>query len=175
MSIAIDVRDLLGQPGASRRVHLEESVEGLRTELAEVPADVPVDAALLLESVVEGVLASGEVSGTVTETCARCLAPIHRPFRLDVQELFSPGATGEDPEEYPLRDGEIDLEPLIRDAVVLAMPYSPLCRPDCQGICERCGGNRNLQECSCEAEGDARWAPLAGLRLPEAPDDGDGR
>jgi uncharacterized protein len=167
MSIAIDVRDLIGRPGASRHVHVEEPIEGLRTELTLVHGETPVDAELLLESVIEGILASGGLSGTFVETCARCLEPFEQPFRVDVQELFAPGAEPDDLEEYPLRDGESDLEPMIRDAVVLAMPYSPLCRPDCQGICERCGGNRNLGECTCQPPADERWAPLAGLVFPD--------
>jgi uncharacterized protein len=59
---------------------------------------------------------------------------------------------------------------MIRDAVVPAMPFAPLCRPDCQGLCERCGGDRNSAECVCPPEIDSRWAPLASLRLPD--DDG---
>jgi uncharacterized protein len=170
MTIALDVRDLVGHPGTSRSVHVERAVDGLRTELARVGMESPVDMDLLLESVVEGILASGDLAVTVTETCARCLTPVQRPLRLRVQELFSPGAAADDPDEYPLVQGEIDLEPLIRDAVLLAMPYSPLCRPGCLGICERCGGNRNLSECTCEPESDARWAPLAALRLPDGID-----
>lgn len=173
MTIAVDVRDLVGHPGASRSVHVEEAIEGLQTGLAQVAGQTPVDADLLLESVVEGILASGEVVGTYVETCARCLTPMQRPFRLRVQELFAPGAAPDDPDEYPLMQGEIDLEPLIRDAVLLAMPYSPLCKPDCLGICERCGGNRNLGECTCEPATDVRWAPLSAIRFPEA-NDGDG-
>ena len=179
MSVSLDVRDLVGRPGASRHVRVGEPVQGLATELARVPDDSPVDAELLLESVVEGILVSGAVSGVYVLTCARCLTPILQPFRVDVQELFAPGATDAgarvEADEYPLGDGEIDLEPMIRDAVVLAMPYSPLCRPDCLGLCARCGGNRNLGECTCEPEpDDVRWAPLVGLELPLEPSDGPG-
>jgi uncharacterized protein len=171
MSVTLDVRDLLGRPGASRRAHVREPVGGMRTELARVPDDAPVDAELLLESVVEGILASGDLSGTFALTCARCLTPVERPFRVDVRELFAPGVMAEDADGYPIADEQIDLEPMIRDAVVLAMPYSPLCRADCLGLCERCGGNRNVGECACAPEPDRRWAPLAGLVFPEeAPD-----
>ena len=167
MSIPLDVRDLVGQPGATRHVRVDEPVEGLRTELARVPEDTALDADLLLESVVEGILASGEVSGTYALTCARCLAPIEQPFRLVVQELFAADALPADADGYPIADGQIDLEPMIRDAVVLAMPYAPLCKADCLGICERCGGDRNEGGCMCAPEVDERWAPLAGLVLPD--------
>jgi uncharacterized protein len=158
----LDVRDLLDRPGASRELHLAEPLDGLAVELVSVPGPIRVD--LILESVVEGILASGRLSGEMAFRCARCLKPSRRAFRLEVAELFSPAA-GRDDEEYPLREETIELEPMVRDSVVLAMPFSPLCRPDCLGLCERCGGDRNLGECSCVPEGDPRWAPLAGLEL----------
>jgi uncharacterized protein len=159
---AVDVRDLLDRPGASREIHASEVIEGLTGELVSVPEAIRID--LLLESVVEGILASGPVWGQMAFRCARCLKPSRQAFRLEVTELFAPGA-GEEDDEYPVRDETIDLEPMVRDTVVLAMPFSPLCRPDCMGLCERCGGDRNLGECSCGPELDPRWAPLAGLEL----------
>jgi uncharacterized protein len=158
----VDVRDLLDRPGASRQVRLFEVIEGLAGELVSVPDRVRID--LRLESVVEGILASGPVSGQMAFRCARCLKPSREPFRLEVAELFAPGAREED-DEYPVRDETIDLEPMVRDTVILAMPFSPLCRLGCLGLCERCGGDRNLGECSCGPELDPRWAPLAGLEL----------
>jgi uncharacterized protein len=167
MSFPIDVRDLVEQPGASRRIVVERPVAGLRTELVGVPAGTPVRLDLLLESVVAGILATGELHGTFGLTCARCLTGFDAPFHLQVQELFGPDVMPEDADGYPLGDGEIDLEPVIRDAVVLAMPYSPLCRSDCLGLCERCGGDRNLGECTCQPVPDVRWAPLADLVLDD--------
>src|ERR671919_489075 len=74
--------------------------------------------------------------------CARCLKPFEEEFRVEVRELFAPGASDE-ADQYPVTEGHIDLEPMVRDAMVLGMPFSPLCRPDCLGLCERCGGGRN--------------------------------
>ena len=160
----LDVRDLLGRPGSSREIHLAEPIEGLATELAEVPTARPVRADLLLESVVEGILVSGPVRAEAALRCARCLAPFEDMLRVEVTELFAPGADERD-EAYPLGDGTIDLEPMLRDAVVLSLPFSPLCREDCRGLCERCGGDRNLDECTCPAEVDPRWAALNELDL----------
>jgi uncharacterized protein len=158
----IDVRDLLERPGASREVHVTEAIEGMASELVSVSEPVRLD--LVLESLVEGILAAGPVSGEMAYRCARCLRPSGQTFRLQVTELFALGvAEGED--EYPIRGETIDLEPMVRDAVVLAMPFTPLCGPDCLGLCERCGGDRNLGECGCGPELDPRWAPLAGLEL----------
>jgi uncharacterized protein len=62
-------------------------------------------------------------------------------------------------------DGGLDLEPMIRDAVILSMPFAPLCRPSCLGLCERCGADRNLGECACGPVVEDAWAPLLDLRL----------
>ena len=165
----VDVRDLLEQPGASRTLQVSEGIPDLATELALVPDDRAIGAEFLLESVVEGVLVSGSVSGQMTLTCARCLRTFDTGFQLQVHELFTPEATEED-DEYPVVEGFVNLETMIRDAVIPAMPFAPLCRPDCQGLCERCGADRNFGECVCPPEIDSRWAPLAGLRLVD--DDG---
>jgi uncharacterized protein len=164
VSTVIDVRDLVDSPGASRSVRVEEAIDGLATQLAAVPQDRSIGADLLLESVVEGIVVTGPVSGVMRLSCARCLKPFDQEFHIDVQELYVSRALPES-EEYPLVEGQVDLEPLIRDAVLLAMPFAPLCRPDCRGLCARCGGDLNLDECSCPPDVDPRWAPLSGLEL----------
>lgn len=164
--VLLDVRDLLAEAGAARRVTLEERFDGLGTELARVPGEEPVRIEVLLESVLEGVEVSGPLSGRIAYRCARCLKPFDRGFRVEVRELFAADPP-EDGDEYPITEGHIDLEPMVRDTVVLDMPFSPLCRPDCLGLCERCGGDRNLGECTCGPEGDPRWAILDGLELDD--------
>ena len=163
MPITLDVRDLLGSVGATRDVRMRERVGGLATELASVPEERDVVGSLRLESLVEGLFASGTLEGSMQLVCARCLSTMTKPFTVEVHELFAPGATGED-DRYPVTDGTIDLEPLVRDVVLLAMPFAPLCRPECLGLCERCGGDRNLNECTCAVEADARWAALEHAR-----------
>jgi uncharacterized protein len=163
---AVDVRDLLEHPGSSRKVHLTEPFDGLETALAVVPPDAPVQVDVLLESVVEGILVSGPLSGRIDYHCARCLKPFSGGFRVEVTELFALDPAAEE-DQYPVREGAIDLEPMVRDAVLLAIPFSPLCRTDCLGLCERCGGDRNLGECSCPPAVDPRWEPLGRLGLDQ--------
>src|SRR5439155_23161716 len=112
------------------------------------------------------ILASGPVEGVMAFSCASCLKTFEAGFRVEVRELFS---TEDSPGEdlYPIREGVLDLEPMIRDAVVTAMPFAPLCRPDCRGLCQRCGGDLNLGECTCPPDADRRWAPLADLELDD--------
>ena len=162
---AIDVRDLLDQPGSSKHVRVEESVEGLKTELAAVPEGENLEGDLLLESVVEGIVVRGSVGGRMRLRCARCLKEFDRDFDVRMDELYAREPGPED--DYVLADDVLDPEPMVRDAVVLEMPYAPVCRPDCQGLCERCGGDRNLGECVCAPEVDPRWAGLDAL-LDEA-------
>jgi uncharacterized protein len=161
----IDVRELVAAPGSSRRLRLAERLEHAATEMASVSE--PVQADLLLESVVEGILVSGPLAGRVRYRCGRCLKDFAGDFRAEVSELFAFEAPEDDADAYPLRDETIDLEPMLRDTIVLSMPFSPLCRPDCRGLCERCGGDRNLGECSCAPRTDPRWDVLSTLDLTD--------
>jgi uncharacterized protein len=159
----IDVRDLMGRPGASREQPISGTLQGLGSELARVPDDAPIAGELLLESVVEGILVSGGLEGTMTLACARCLTEFRQPFRIEVHELFTE-RPDEDADEYPL-DPELGIDPdqMLRDAIGVELPFSPLCRPDCQGLCEICGGNRNLGECPGHGRIDPRFAALSEL------------
>ncbi len=161
-----DVRELLGHPGMSQRRVLGGSLSGLGNELARVPDDEPVAGELRLESVVEGILVSGTVACTVQLRCARCLKEFEQPLAVPVSELFVM-QPAPDSEDYPLDpEGELDPEQMVRDAVGVELPFSPLCMPDCKGLCEVCGGDRNLGECPGHAETDPRWAALDQLLQP---------
>ena len=159
---AIDIRDLLESPGSSRTVHVEEPVAGLRTELVDVPEDAPIAGDLRLESVVDGIYVSGSLGGRFQMRCARCLKPFERDFDVEMTELVAREPGPED--DYALaEDLTLDPEPMVRDAVGLEMPFAPLCRPDCRGLCEICGGDRNLGECPGHERTDPRWAALDSL------------
>ncbi|HEX5951231.1 MAG TPA: DUF177 domain-containing protein, partial [Actinomycetota bacterium] len=124
--------------------------------------DAPLEGDLTLESVLEGIYVTGSVAGRMAFRCARCLKGFERDFDVSMQELFVREAGPED--DYVLEpDLRLDPEPMVRDAVVLGMPFSPLCKPDCLGLCERCGGDRNLGECTCTEPVDPRWAGLEGF------------
>jgi uncharacterized protein len=158
---AIDVRDLLDQPGASRQVHLRGTLDDLGTELARVSPDDPIEADLLLRSVVEGILVSGRMHGTLRLRCARCLKDFAAPLEVQVSEMFvaTPDPEGD---EYALEpEGLVAPEQMVRDTVGLELPFSPLHSADCLGLCPVCGGDRNLGECPGDhPQVDARWSPL---------------
>ena len=159
---AIDVRDLLEHPGSSRTVRVEEPVVGLHTELVDVPEDAPIAGELTLESMIDGIYVTGSLGGRFTLQCARCLKEFDRGFDVEMTELV-PREPGPEDDYALASDLTLDPEPLVRDAVVLEMPFSPLCRPDCLGLCPVCGGDRNLGECPGHPQTDTRWAALAAL------------
>jgi DUF177 domain-containing protein len=154
----IDVRDLLGGPGTSREAGVRGCLEGVGTELASVSEDTPIEGALLLESVLDGVEVSGRLAGTFQLSCARCLREFERPFEVGLMERFVPAP---DDDEYALDPaGLLDPNQMVLDVVGVELPFSPLCRTDCLGLCPVCGGDRNEWECPGHNEVDPRWEGL---------------
>ncbi len=165
----LGVADIVDRPGASRRVDLAmPAAADLDLDLATIDSDVRL--AGVVESVVDGVLVRGTLSADVTLSCARCLVDLRRPVSADVVELFTDPATTDADDDvdagYEISDGVIDLDTLIRDALVPAVPYQPLCDEACKGLCAQCGANHNETGCTCtDHTADPRWAALEGLRL----------
>ncbi len=160
----IDVRDLVGRPGAAKVEEVSGTIEDLETELAAVPEGAPIRGELVLESLSEGILASGRLQGSFALRCARCLREFERGFSVELSELFVP-FPHQDSDEYPLDpEGFVELDQMIRDAIGVELPFAPVCRPDCRGLCARCGGDLNLGECTCaEPQIDPRWDGLEAL------------
>lgn len=159
---AIDVRDLLDHPGTARRVRARGALAELRTEMAVLPDDAVVDADLLIEGVVEGVYLRGAVVAPMRLTCARCLTEFDRDVSVDIGELVAREPGPED--DYRLQDDlTLDPEPILRDALGLELPFAPLCREDCRGLCPTCGADRNVAPCACPEGIDPRWAALEGF------------
>ena len=137
-------------------------IEDLACSGSAVPDGAEVEADVVLESVVGGVAVAGTVRATWVGTCRRCLEPTTDTLVVPVREHFTEGGDGE--ETYPLHDGEVDLEPMVRDAVLLELPQAPLCRPECLGLCPWCGVNRNEESCTCQPPPQDRWAALDVLK-----------
>lgn len=131
------------------------------------------------------VFAAGHFQGAVTVACSRCVEPVELPIDEQIRVTFMPQhelpdddadaaagdedgteVTEEDVDVFAF-DGEVvDLEPLFRDQFVLAVPYAPLCKEDCKGLCPQCGIDRNTATCTCEPPIDPRLAALKGLKIP---------
>jgi len=167
----LDTRELGRRPGSQRQVTRTVSAPAdLGIEVLRVPEGSPVDLDLRLEAVIEGVLVTGSASAGLTGECVRCLEPITDEVDVRFQELYlydDQGFTSEEEDdEVSMLEGDlVDLEPLLRDAVVLALPFQPLCTDDCPGLCPECGARlAEDPNHSHEEPVDPRWAGLAALQ-----------
>jgi len=166
--LVVDTRDLPRRPGSMRSVSRTVPAPGeMRGELVGVPGGSDLTLGLRLESVSEGVWLSGTARVMVTGECARCLEPLSSQLEVDLQQLYVyPGheVESDDDETGRLLDDYIDLEPLVRDAVVLALPLAPVCRPDCRGLCPDCGARlADVEPGHTHDQVDPRWAALRAM------------
>ncbi|WP_295696155.1 DUF177 domain-containing protein [Lapillicoccus sp.] len=172
--LVIDARELQRRPGSMQEVsRVVGAPEDLGTDVIAVPAGSPVALELRLESVLEGILVSGSVSTTAIGACVRCLETATYPVDATLQELFAyperaahhheVDAESVEDDERELVDDLIDLEPSLRDTVVPALPFQPVCRVDCPGLCSECGALLADDPDHHHDTFDPRWASLSGL------------
>lgn len=172
--LVLDTRELPRRPGALRTVErVVPAPADLGLEMIGVPEGADLSLDLRLESVSEGVLVSGTLSGPIRGECGRCLRPITDSLVVRIQELYAyensiTEATTDEDEVGRLQGDLIDLEPALRDAVVLALPTNPLCRQDCPGLCPECGVHWDeLPAGHGHQQVDPRWAGLSKLLSQE--------
>src|SRR6266568_497758 len=128
--LVLDVTELASRPGASRGVQGEVRVPGLRIALGSVGEDEPVSIDLMADSVSEGVAVTGTVSAIAHLSCSRCLIGYDQRVEQPVDETYYYGG-GEDRDGYDVVDNRIDLEPMLRDVIMLALPIRPLHDENC--------------------------------------------
>ena len=176
-----DLRELGRRSGSMREYRRSvPAPAGLGRDLIGVPEGAPLTLELRLESVTEGVLVTGTVTAPLTGQCGRCLDPISDELVVDICELFAyPSSitdrTTEQDEVHRIDGDYLTVEPVVRDSVVLALPWTPLCRDDCRGLCPDCG--QRLDDLPADHTHevlDPRWAALAAFTerepTPDAPD-----
>jgi uncharacterized protein len=159
----IDVYDLMHRPGEMRERTLDIVVpESFGNAVIGVQLGSTLQIDLRLESLHDGILVSAEVDGTAAGECGRCLIDIEEPVQVEIQELFA--YSHDEAFEYEVHEDMLDLEPVLRDAVVLSLPFQPVCQEDCLGLCPQCGV-RLLDNPGHEHEKsiDPRWTALVGL------------
>jgi uncharacterized protein len=169
--LQIGVADIRRHLGSRRPVKVSAPLDGLAISTSAVPDGALVEVDLELESISNGVVAEGVVRAPWAAECRRCLEPIEGVIESDVREIFERRPV--DGETYPLSDDEVvDLEPMVRDAVLLSLPIAPLCSPDCRGPAPdtfpAAVGGEELAGDQPTAP-DPRWAALDQLRFE--PDD----
>ncbi len=178
-TLRIDVTDLIDRPGATRTV--ARSVRRAEMETPEGgwgPGDDvligAIDLHLELEMLVDGLLVTGTVAFPTEMACSRCLTGVRHAEVAEVSELYQDPRMLEEEEREQLEAGyeltlaTIDLETLIRDAVLAAVPLKTLCREDCAGLCAVCGTDLNVEDCGHRDEpvADPRWRKLESLDVP---------
>ena len=151
-ALVFDMRTLGRQAGSAKAQQLTvPAPDDMRLELARVPVGAEMQLDVRFEAVTEGVLVTGSATAPLAGECARCLAPLATTVAVSFTELYLyprdrhdrhdrfDENTEQDDEERHLDGDLLDREPVLRDAVVLALPMSPLCREDCPGLCVECG------------------------------------
>jgi uncharacterized protein len=163
----VNVYDLIHRPGEMREARISLPVdEKLGEGLVSVPAGATIDLDVRLESMHEGILVSAEAESTAIGVCGRCLIDIEQPVEVDFQELFA--YSSDEAFDYEVHDDHVDLEPLIRDAVVLALPFQPVCRPDCPGLDPETGERlAEMPDRTPQETTDSRWSALAAFQASD--------
>lgn len=167
----INVRDLIGHPGESRERELDvELADQWGEGLVHVNKGDSIHVDARLESLHDGILVTAQADTVAKGECGRCLDPMTLPVEVDITELFA--YPSEEDFDYEVSNDAIDLESPLRDAVVLALPFQPVCRPDCPGLDPETG---EKLETSADAQDarpvDARWAALADFPVSESNDE----
>ena len=127
------------------------------------------------KEIVADIRLKGSFSGRVRVPCARCVEPVEIPLAAEFDLIFRPAEADRESGERAIsapeteigyyQEDSLALEDVLREQVLLSLPVRTLCKPDCKGLCPRCGANRNLKPCSCdEGPSDPRWEALTGLR-----------
>ena len=166
----VSVRELGRAPGSmrtlTRDVPAPAEPNRIGLDAVYVPAGDPIALDLRLESASEGVYVSGTAAAELAGECVRCLDPLADELTVEIGELFAypDSVTDEttDDDELPrVVDDHVDLEQTVRDALVLALPLDPVCRPDCRGLCPDCGEKwADLPADHGHETLDPRWAAL---------------
>ena len=161
---ALRVRDLAHRPGEMREHSLDIAVpDAMGAGVISVREGAEMHLDVKLEGLHEGVLVSGHASAEATGECSRCLIDISEPVEVDFAELFAYDVSEDF--DFFVHEDHVDCEPVVRDAVVLSLPFQPVCRPDCPGL-DPVTGERlaDLGEVTPREVLDPRWAALSGFQ-----------
>lgn len=163
--IILDVQELGRRAGAMQEKELTAAAPAdLGSEVIKIAEGSDLQLNIRLESVVEGVLVSGDVTAEATGECARCLKDIAWLLTVDFQELYEYEDNEDlDEDAFKLEGDLLDLEPVLRDSLVLSLPLAPHCDTECRGLCGTCGTDLNEYPEHQHDVVDSRWQGLTAL------------
>jgi uncharacterized protein len=160
--LIVNVVELLRWPGTTKDIAV--SIDATDFDFGDDRIDdVPIAVAAHLESLSNGVSASGTAAVQWTGGCRRCLRSVTQNMVVEVSELYQ--QLPDDPDAYLIENDQINLLPMMRENILLAIPIGPLCQDDCPGFCPDCGLDLSEATCSCEkSDSDPRWSVLDQLK-----------
>jgi uncharacterized protein len=161
--LRVGVMELRRRPGTQRDVRVSAPIAGLAVTGAQVPDDAPIDVDATLESIDGAITVTGTVRVPWRAECRRCLDTVDGLATVELREVFEVRPV--DGETYPIEGDEVDLEPVVRDAALLNLPLTVLCRPDCAGPVPEALPVSVEGDATDEPARDPRWAGLDALRL----------
>ena len=163
----VPVFDLMHRPGEMRERALDVTVdEGYGNAVIGVRTGAQVHLDVRLESLHDGILVSADVDTIALGECVRCLDDVSLPVEVEIQELFAYSV--DEAFDYTVVGDHVDLEPLVRDAVVMSLPFQPVCRPDCPGLDPETGERlADFPDRKPREVIDPRWSALAELQLTD--------
>lgn len=171
--LIVNVVELLRWPGTVKEVDVSLDVTDLEFNDARIVENTAASDAdkiavhLRLESLSNGVSVHGTVSATWVGECRRCVTPLRERMDVEVSELYQ--KVVEDPDAYAIENDQINLLPMVRENILVAVPVGPLCRPDCPGLCPQCGADLSQTTCDCTVDTrDPRWSVLDALMSKDA-------
>jgi DUF177 domain-containing protein len=160
--LVVNAAELLRQPGSRRHVSATVAPADVDAVDPSIVRDVTVE--VDVDSTVDDVIVSGGIDVPWHGACRRCLRPLDEVLHVEVDERYTDAPTADD-DAFEIEHGQIDLAAMVREEVLLAVAEERLCRPDCPGLCPRCGQDLSHEPCGCDTtERDERWAALDQLR-----------
>ena len=161
----LDLSKIIACPGAS--VSFSDSLDLSDLRYGNCyPVSEPVQASGSVRNTAGVLVMTGEIHTTIHGVCDRCAADFTSNVEFPLDVVLVTELSNEENEDewvFPLEGDSADLEDIIRTVFVLNMDSKLLCKPDCKGICCRCGKNLNVDACSCQKELDPRFAALRQL------------
>lgn len=162
--LRLNALELLRQPGTERTIRIRLTPAALGVEHPTLRGHIAID--YLLESLHDGIVVKGTASIDWAAPCRRCLVAVNGTAAVEVEELHQRDVT--DPDAFAIENGQLDLAPMTRELMLLALDNERLCRADCAGLCAVCGSNHNETSCGCDnTVRDDRWAALDELSFED--------